>query len=125
MAEAVGEYYMFLDSDDWIDGTVCEEAYNAAKAEEADIVQYSCVTEYYTEVSEGHKRWRGKYLSPYCEVILGEDILNAAYVENKYATSYGANCLARSCVGRLVRRLPTSLLASVRTYSFLLPILFV
>ena len=87
MAEAVGEYYMFLDSDDWIDGTVCEEAYNAAKAEEADIVQYSCVTEYYTEVSEGHKRWRGKYLSPYCEVILGEDILNAAYVENKYATS--------------------------------------
>lgn len=87
MAEAVGEYCMFLDSDDWVDSTVCEEAFNAAKAEEADIVQYSCVTEYYTEVSEGHKRWRNRYLSPCCEVISGEDILNAAYIRNKFATS--------------------------------------
>lgn len=87
MAVASGEFYMFLDSDDWIDSTVCEEVYRAAKEEKADIVQYSCTIEYYTEVSEGHKRWRNKYLSPCCEIISGENILSAAYIENKFASS--------------------------------------
>ncbi len=36
--KSTGEYIMFVDSDDWVDTTICEKMYQAAKQEDSDIV---------------------------------------------------------------------------------------
>ena len=41
-----GEYYMFVDSDDWIDANACEVAYNCAIKENADCLMFSYVKEF-------------------------------------------------------------------------------
>lgn len=41
-----GEYYMFLDSDDWLEQDTCEVAYNAAKQKDADCLMFSYVKEF-------------------------------------------------------------------------------
>ncbi len=40
---AKGEYIGFVDSDDWVDVTMFEKLYNAAKADDADLVLCDCV----------------------------------------------------------------------------------
>lgn len=49
-----GEYYMFLDSDDWIDANTCEVAYNSAIRENADCLIFSYVKEYGTHSIINH-----------------------------------------------------------------------
>jgi glycosyltransferase EpsH len=44
--KAVGKYIMFIDSDDWIDLTTCEDVYQAALFEDLDIVFWSSIYEY-------------------------------------------------------------------------------
>lgn len=44
-----GEYYMFVDSDDWLDLDTCEVAYNYAKQADADCLMFS-----YTKEFENH-----------------------------------------------------------------------
>ena len=41
-----GEYYMFVDSDDWIDANACEVAYNCAIKENADCLMFSYIKEF-------------------------------------------------------------------------------
>ena len=43
---ATGEWIMFLDSDDWIDGCTCEKAMEAAVEHNADVVSWAYVREY-------------------------------------------------------------------------------
>lgn len=58
MTQATGEYYMFVDSDDWIDEKLCENAVNILKNNiaEVDTVHwgYCCVNEEGKEESEEH-----------------------------------------------------------------------
>ena len=41
-----GEYYMFVDSDDWLDAETCEETYKTAKKEHADCLMFSYTKEF-------------------------------------------------------------------------------
>lgn len=41
MMAAAGEYYIFLDADDWFEADMLEEAYRTAKATSADVVLWS------------------------------------------------------------------------------------
>lgn len=41
-----GEYYMFVDSDDWLDADACEVAYECAKENSADCLMFSYVKEF-------------------------------------------------------------------------------
>ena len=50
LLHALGDYVMFVDSDDWLDLETCEVAYKTAKEHNADCVYFS-----YTKVFEGHK----------------------------------------------------------------------
>lgn len=44
--DALADYIMFVDSDDWIDKKCCEKAYKSALSENADIVMWRYVKEY-------------------------------------------------------------------------------
>ena len=46
MKEAVGDYIMFLDSDDWIEDQTCEIAVKKIREHDADVVFWSYVREY-------------------------------------------------------------------------------
>lgn len=50
---ANGEYIAFLDSDDWLDLTFCEEIYKTASKNKADLVLFNAIEEY-----GDHKRER-------------------------------------------------------------------
>ncbi len=41
-----GEYYMFVDSDDWLDVETCEVAYNTSISEDADCLMFSYTKEF-------------------------------------------------------------------------------
>lgn len=81
-----GEYIFFLDADDRITPTVCEEAYKEAITSGADIVHCSMEVEYYTEVSLEHMQWRKKYLAPYTGTLRDEGIMESAFCTQKYTT---------------------------------------
>lgn len=49
-----GEYYMFVDSDDWLDTETCEVAYNAARKEDADCLMFSYTKEFGTYSITNH-----------------------------------------------------------------------
>ena len=90
-----GKYVLFLDSDDFIDPTVCEETFNIAEEDQLDIVQFSINTQYYTKVTEAHKQWRASYFAPLCKSLKKREILHSAYVSRTHVTSL---------VGKLLRR---------------------
>lgn len=48
---AEGEYVMFVDADDWLDGHACADAVEAMERREADIVFWSYAREYETASS--------------------------------------------------------------------------
>lgn len=46
LARAVGEYVLFVDSDDWLDDTMCEKVYAKAAEYDVDILQFPFVHVY-------------------------------------------------------------------------------
>lgn len=49
LEKAVGEYIMFLDSDDYLESDACEELYKKAKKEKADLI----ISDYYKVYDDG------------------------------------------------------------------------
>lgn len=49
-----GQYYMFVDSDDWLDANCCETMFQAALKHDADIVMCSYVKEFGTKTVANH-----------------------------------------------------------------------
>jgi glycosyltransferase involved in cell wall biosynthesis len=60
--ESRGEYLMFVDSDDWVDESICEKMYNEAQANKSELVYCNCFivsetgTQYYRRVPRSFKK---------------------------------------------------------------------
>jgi len=70
---AGGEYVVFVDSDDWIDENMCQELYNEAKENNADIVQCKFIKAYDENAIICHNQFND------IEVIGNLDALNNLY----------------------------------------------
>ncbi len=97
---ASGEFVFFLDSDDWIDETCCEDMYNSAIRNDADLV-LAGETLFFEETQEFGPGWRDfdgqkptvitrynflDYFTPVCGRLYRKDFLD------KYSLRFIKNC---------------------------------
>lgn len=81
---ALGEYIMFVDSDDSLESIACEKLYNRIKKENVDILQYGTNVVPAVSVSNSMVQWVENFLKPYPKKVIGQDILKSCFVEDKF-----------------------------------------
>ena len=81
---AVGEYIMFLDSDDTIDPGLCSAAVDAIQKLNVEILQFSA-RQIYTEIKNQN------VLYPFTGALTGEDILKKFFVSREISTALWIN----------------------------------
>ena len=88
MKEALGEYVVFVDSDDYVDEKTLETLWNHLSSENADIIEYSYIIEPDRIVVSENREWNS-----------ANDILNCFYPETIWN-----KCYSRQIVKELLRR---------------------
>ena len=83
---AVGEYLLFVDSDDCIDSNLCAFAEEITKTEYADIIQFGANVCDYSN-NEKKVAWLRRALMPIDKELSSSDVLKEAYVSRSYITS--------------------------------------
>lgn len=83
VAAATGEYILFLDSDDYLDLSACEDLYNKAVKENVDILHFctrivDCGIE-----NETQKKELKKLLLPYSGRLMGNDVFSKGFAKRK------------------------------------------
>lgn len=74
VAAATGEFILFLDSDDYLDLSACEELYNKASKENVDILHFCTQIVDCGIENEGQKKELKKLLLPYPGRLEGTDV---------------------------------------------------
>ena len=72
---AIGEYIMFVDGDDWIDDNMIEELYKLASENQADFVGGGFIFE---DMESGRKRLSPGGFKP--QIMIGKDILKNYFI---------------------------------------------
>ena len=83
---AVGEYLLFVDSDDLIDLNLCAFAEEITRSEYADIIQFGAGVYDYAN-DEKKASWLRRVLMPSDKRFSAPEILTEAYVSRSYVTS--------------------------------------
>lgn len=83
---AVGEYLLFVDSDDFIDLNLCAFAEEITRTEYADIIQFGAGVCDYSN-NEKKVAWLRRALMPTDKEFSSSDVLKEAYVGRSYVTS--------------------------------------
>lgn len=81
---AAGEYMMFVDSDDTLVLSACENLYCRIKEENVGILQYGTNVIPAVNISDSMVQWVEKFLKPCEDRILGRDILKSCFIEDKF-----------------------------------------
>ena len=84
VANASGNYIMFVDSDDWLETIACEQLYHYIKQEKVDILQFGTNIIPAVPLSESMILWVEDFLKPYEYRLEGRSIIRACFVENKF-----------------------------------------
>lgn len=82
-AASTGEYVLFLDSDDYLDLTACEELYNKAEKEKVDILHFCCDIFNDGAVNEEQNKEIRKLLRPYYGKLTGADVFESGFARQK------------------------------------------
>lgn len=82
--QAIGEYLLFVDSDDTLELNACEELYTRMKTEEVDILHYGTNVIPAVELSQSMIKWVKNFLEPYPQKITGDAILRKCFVDDKF-----------------------------------------
>lgn len=82
-AASTGEYVLFLDSDDYLDLTACEELYNKAEKEKVDILHFCSDVFNDGAVNEEQNKQIRKLLRPYYGRLTGADVFETGFARRK------------------------------------------
>lgn len=100
MKHALGDYIMFVDSDDWIDLDTLDSMYKAAIHENADIVNCGL----YRDYSNGEKGWNTYYDKDY--VVDGETALKMLAHQYDYGVELCASPANKIYKHQLIKDIP-------------------
>lgn len=82
--EASGKYFLFVDSDDFLENTACEELYNLIEQKNVDVVHFGTVLHASPGVSVEMKEWVDNFLTPFTGNITGKSLVDACFVEENF-----------------------------------------
>lgn len=80
---ATGEYILFLDSDDYLEPTACEELYNKAVKENVDILHFSSRVVCCGASNADLKKQTERLLRPYAGKLTGSDVFSVGFAGQK------------------------------------------
>ena len=93
-----GEYVMFVDGDDYLEENACELAYNTARAQNVDIVQFGTAVENCANVPQSRIDDNQKRLEPYVGKLSNEPLLTACFVKRRFSLNLSNKiCRAEIC----------------------------
>lgn len=83
MEKSVGQYVMFVDSDDFLELTACEELLGLMHKMDVDILHFGTSLHAGDNVSEDMRSWVEQFLMPY-EGKIEEKLVDACFAEDKF-----------------------------------------
>ena len=87
IANAIGDYIMFLDADDTYEQYALLELYEKIEHRKVDVLHYACRIIPETKNERGHVASTEKWYRPYYGRLYGKDIFDTCFIQNKIARS--------------------------------------
>lgn len=81
---AVGEYILFLDSDDYLELDACNALYREIVKRKVDILQFSSIIENCANLPESRIRMNQRLLEPLNRKLKGKEIFSECFTQKKY-----------------------------------------
>jgi len=107
VAQAKGEYILFLDSDDYLKEETCQVLYQEAKTRRADILQYGGTVINCANLAIGRINGMQKYFEPYHGTLYGKDILVACFEEGRYNSNLTMKLLRTKLCKKAMKNMPS------------------
>lgn len=85
--QAVGEYVMFLDGDDYLEPDACEKLYNIISEKNVDMVHFGTNVINAGNVTARRIENLEKLLTPYDGELMGSDVFEGCFLEQKFRFS--------------------------------------
>ena len=105
VAQAHGQYVMFVDSDDYLELDACRKIVALAKEYPVDILQFTIGVKDYSN-DEASKQWLEKALTPTGTHLSGEAILENFYVKRENTTSLLGKLYSTALCKAVYRNIP-------------------
>lgn len=106
LAQAEGEYVLFLDSDDYLKRETCQALYQEAKARRADILQFGGVVINCANIAIGRINGMQKYFEPYHGTLYGKDILTACFGQGSYNSNLAMKLMKTELCKKAMENMP-------------------
>ncbi|MCI8650782.1 MAG: glycosyltransferase family 2 protein [Anaerotruncus sp.] len=107
VAQARGEYILFLDSDDYIKEDTCQVLYQKAKTCRADILQYGGTVLNCANLAIGRINGMQKYFEPYHGTLYGKDILATCFEKGGYNSNLAMKLLRTELYKKAMENMPS------------------
>ena len=83
ITDAAGQYVMFVDSDDYLEVSACEELLKLLTEHPVDVLHFGTVLHANENVSDDLKNWVTNFLTPY-EGELEGNLIEKCFVDEKF-----------------------------------------
>ncbi len=96
--EAVGEYLLFVDGDDYLEPYACDVLFYEIQKHPVDIMQFGVNVIRTGNTSIIESKNMSKWLEPLCVPIYGKDVLKKCFLNNEYAFNLCAKVFRTSLI---------------------------
>ncbi len=79
-----GKYIMFMDSDDTLETTACENLFNKMEDEKVDVIQFGTYVEPLPNVRTSSVDFFNRFVKPCTWHLYGKDVFEACFSDRKY-----------------------------------------
>lgn len=106
LAQATGEYVLFLDSDDYFKAETCQKLYQEATARRADILQFGGEVINCANIAIGRINGMQKYFEPYRGTLYGPDILTVCFEQGGYNSNLAMKLMRTELCKKAMENMP-------------------